>query len=100
VSTLEQLEKLRSILNDQKRDLTALTNSVRTLSETISENRKEIDRLTQELAKAREGIQILSEDREKLTKKVEELLGQVASGEPIFNNSIAKLLYQLAKSLG
>jgi len=85
VSTLEQLEKLRSILNDQKRDLTALTNSVRTLSETISENRKEIDRLTQELAKAREGIQILSEDREKLTN---------------FNNSIAKLLYQLAKSLG
>jgi len=49
VSTLEQLEKLRSILNDQKRDLTALTNSVRTLSETISENRKEIEQLEKEI---------------------------------------------------
>jgi hypothetical protein len=91
-----EVQAIRSSLNDQKRDIENLQGSIKSLTDTLNEQKKNFKEFNKKLTTARQRIQTLSEDREKLKEKIEKMKIK----EPVFDSSVAKLFYRIAKRLG
>lgn len=93
-----ELQTLKSKLTAKDKALKGFESSLYVLTNKVEQALRENEEVREMLAKAREGVQKLDENRVKLEKEIKDLKDN--QKEPVFTSALGKFLYQLAKSLG